>query len=141
LKWFIVIVVMLVVFAVAYRLYYERVTNPGVVEEIRSNPEGERAGIVMLLTFPDGMVLPVNYLREGNEVFAGADGRWWRVFQGEGADVSVFIRGETLTGRAKVVLDDQSYVDDVFSRLRPTVPEWLPDWLNGKLVVITLDGN
>jgi len=39
---------------------------------------------------------------------------------------------------AVVVLDDQAYVDDVFSRLRPTVPKWLPDWLNGKLVVVTL---
>jgi hypothetical protein len=26
----------------------------------------------------------------------------------------------------------------VFARLRPKVPSWLPLWLNGKLVVITL---
>ena len=29
-------------------------------------------------------------------------------------------------------------IDDVFARLRPAAPEWLPDWLNGKLVVISL---
>ena len=110
MKWSIAVIVILVAFALAYRLYYERVTNPGVAEEIRTNPPGERAGIVMLLTLPDGMGLPVNYLHEGNEVFAGADGRWWRAFQGEGADVSVLIRGATLMGRAKVVLDDQNYV-------------------------------
>ena len=35
-------------------------------------------------------------------------------------------------------LDDPDYIKDIFSRLRPTVPKWLPDALNGKLVVITL---
>ena len=121
------------------RLYGLFNTNPNVTAEIRSNPQGERAGIVMLLSFQDGKQIPVNYLREDNTVFVGADGPWWREFRGAGAPVTLEIRGETLTGQAAVVLDDPDYVDDVFTRLRPAVPEWLPDWLNGKLVVIKLD--
>ena len=33
---------------------------------------------VMLITLPSGRTLPVNYLRDGDTVYAGADGRWWR---------------------------------------------------------------
>ena len=36
-------------------------------------------------------------------------------------------------------MDDRANIDDVFARLRPKAPDWLPDWLNGMLVVITLD--
>ena len=81
---------------------------------------------------------PVNYLREGNLVFMGIDGRWWREFLDEGAPVEMLIRGERLAWHARTILDDPGYKADVFGRLRPTVPEWLPDWLNGKLVVISL---
>ena len=93
----------------------------------------------MLLTLADGTMYPVNYLKEDPLVFMGIDGLWWREFRGDGAPVTMLIRGEVLSGHAKVVLDDQAYVDDIFARLRPTAPEWLPDWANGKLVVITLD--
>jgi hypothetical protein len=81
----------------------------------------------------------VNYLREGNLVFMGIDGRWWRAFVDGDAPVQTLIRGERLRGLARVVLDDQAYVDEIFARLRPKAPSWLPAWLNGKLVVITLD--
>ncbi len=133
------VVIVVLVLAGSYLWYARSVVNPRVIEEIRSNPQGERAGIVTLLTFADGKVIPVNYLREGERVFLGADGRWWREFRGEGADVTLHIRGTTLEGHAVVVLDDPDYVKDVFTRLRPKVPKWLPDWLNGKLVVVTLD--
>ena len=99
---------------------------------------GERAERAMLLTFPDGKTIPVNYLREDNRVYAGADGAWWRAFDGEGAAVTLLIQGEALTGHATVELRDQGFIDDMFSRLRPTVPEWLPDWANGKLVIVDL---
>ena len=138
MKWLLIVPVALALLFVGLRLYYAFIVNPQVTEELRSKLEGERAAKVMLLTFADGRQIPVNYLREGNEVFAGADGRWWRAFRDGGAPVTVEIRGEALDGHAVVVLDDQAYVDDVFSRLRPTVPKWLPDWLNGKLVVVTL---
>ena len=92
----------------------------------------------MTPTSSDGKQIPVNYLLEGNKVFAGADGRWWHVFEGEGIPVTMLIKGQELKGHGIVILDNQPYVDDVFSRLRPAAPEWLPDWLNGKLVEITI---
>ena len=134
------IVAALVFLVAAYLLYARLVVNPRVVEELRSNPQGERAARAMLVTLPDGRRLPVNYLEEGGKVFIGVDGRWWREFRDGGAPVTLEIRGRILQGQATVVLDDQAYVDDVFSRLRPTAPGWLPDWLNGKLVVVTPDG-
>lgn len=121
----------------AAALFFNLVVNPAVMEEIRTNPSGKEAQEAMLLTFGN-RTLPVNYLKEGNTVFMGVDGRWWRAFAGDGAPVSMLIQGETYSGHAVVVLDDPAYVEDVFSRLRPTAPEWLPAWLNGKLVVITI---
>ena len=50
----------------------------------------------------------------------------------------MLIQGQVYKGHAVVVLDDPEYTEDVFARLRPTAPEWLPTWLNGKLVVITV---
>ena len=114
-------------------------TNAWVITEIQTNPGGKLAARSMVITLADGRVYPVNYLREGSLVFMGIDGRWWRVFQGEGQQVEMLIQGQRLTGFAKVELDDRAYIDEVFARLRPKVPSWLPDWLNGKLVVITLD--
>ena len=114
-------------------------TNAWVITEIQTNPGGKLAARSMVITLSDGRVYPVNYLREGNLVFMGIDGRWWRVFQGQGQQVEMLIQGQRLTGFAKVEQDDRAYIDEVFARLRPKVPSWLPDWLNGKLVVITLD--
>jgi len=130
---------LLLVAGIAY--YQINITNPRMVGEIRNNPTGEAAGRAMLLTFPDGKTIPVNYLREGNKVFVGADGPWWRDFQQGGASVSLLVRGEMLKGHATSVLDDPSYTTDVFSRLRPAVPKWLPDWLNATLVVIEIDSS
>ena len=113
--------------------------NPRVVREIQNDPQGKRAGIVMLLGLPNGRTLPVNYLREGSQVFVGADGPWWRAVREGNAPVTVTIRGETLTGRARVVFDDPDYKRSVFERLRPDVPQWLPAWMDAHLVVIDLD--
>jgi hypothetical protein len=138
-KWALVTIAVVAVLYGGLSLYGSFSTNPKVIAELRTNPQGDRAGIAMLLSFQDGKQIPVNYLREGNMVFVGADGPWWRDFRDAGAPVTLEIRGETLTGHAVVVLNNPDYVDEVFTRLRPAVPEWLPDWLNGKLVVITLD--
>jgi len=121
-----------------YVAYVTMIGNPRVVTDLKEHPMGERAERAMLLTFPDGKTIPVNYLREDNRVYAGADGTWWRAFDGEGAAVTLLIQGEALTGHATVELQDQEFIDDVFSRLRPTVPDWLPDWANGKLVIVDL---
>jgi len=113
--------------------------NGGVIEELETHPEGQRATETLLLTLPSGRRIPVNYLEDGKTVFVAADGTWWRQFHGEGARVELLIRGETRSGTARVVLDDPGYVAEVFARLRPDVPDWLPAWLDGKLVVITLE--
>ena len=142
MKWLLVGVVSIVGLLLAVwlggRAYYSLVVNDRVIQELREDPDGERANIVMLLTLPDGRELPVNYLREGNRVFAGADGRWWRAFRDGNVPVKVFIKGQAHSGRAYTVMDDPEYTREVFERLRPNVPKWLPDWLNAYLVVIDL---
>ena len=112
--------------------------NAAVAETLRLEPQSARAARTMLITLADGREFPVNYLRDGDLVFMGIDGRWWRAFQNAGQPVTMLIQGETLTGHARVILDDTALVEAVFARLRPTVPEWLPDALNGKLVAIRL---
>ena len=132
------VVVLLVVGTVAMKWRGDTV-NTRVMNEIRSEPFGERARKTMIVTLEDGRVYPVNFLRETGRVYMGIDGLWWRVFQGEGSRVQMEINDQIVTGTGVVVLDDPARVDDVFSRLRPTVPEWLPRALNGKLVEITPD--
>jgi len=125
---------LLVVAPFAAMFMYNTVINPGVVREMKDDPEGDRARKVMLLTLPSGRELPVNYLREEGRVYAGADGRWWTELRDGYADVTVWIRGSTLEGRARAVLDDPDYTRDVFSRLRPDA---LPGF--GRLIEILLD--
>lgn len=114
--------------------------NSGVIEELELHPQGQRATETLLLALPSGRRIPVNYLQDGATLYVAADGPWWRAFRGDGAPVTVLIRGETRTGTGRAVLDDPARVAAVFERLRPDVPEWLPAWLDGTLVVITLDG-
>lgn len=139
LKWSLIALAVLVAAFLVLWLVFGPIANPRVMEELASDPQGERAGIVMLLTLPGDRVLPVNYRREGNQVFAGADGRWWRALREGDVPVTVTIRGEALAGRARVVFDDPEYKRDVFARLRPNVPKWLPEWLDAHLVVIDLE--
>lgn len=137
MKWILIVGGALVLLIIGYSMYMSLVVNPRVLEELTSNPDSERAARVMLMTFADGRVLPVNYLIEGDTVFAGADGRWWREFQNDGAPVTLLIRGQTLHGHARVELEDKAYIADVFSRLRPAA-SWVPEWLDAKLVVVAL---
>ncbi len=130
---------LLVLGLVGLRLHAALVMNPEVAAELHGNPHGARAARTMLLTLPDGREIPVNFLREGDQVFAGADGFWWREFRDGGVPVTLYIQGQTLQGRARTVLDDPAYTRRVFERLRPDVPEWLPEWLDAYLVVIDLD--
>ena len=116
-----------------------QLANRSVTRELRDLPQGERATKVMLLTLPSGRTIPVNYLREADVVYAGSDGRWWRELRGDGAPVALEVRGEALRGHARAIENDSARTQDVFARLRPTAPSWLPDWLNGVLVEIRLD--
>ena len=119
-------------------LYYIYIVNPKVVVELQTEPTAERAQRVMLLTLPTGKTIPVNYLKEGNTVFVGADGRWWREFRDKGKDVEFFLQGAVLNGRAVAITNDPEYRDEVFSRLRPTAPAWFPEWLKGVLIEIAI---
>jgi hypothetical protein len=121
-------------------VYFSAFANPRIEAELRRAPDGEHARKVMLLALPSGRTLPVNYLREGATLYAGADGSWWRELRGAGAPVELFVRGETLRGHALAIEDDPGRTRDVFDRLRPSVPRWLPDALNGVLVEIQLQG-
>ena len=138
LKWVAIIVGLLALSPSLVGVIFSLVINPIVSAELRNNPNGKEAREAMLLTF-EGRRLPVNYLKEGNSVFIGVDGRWWRAFAGRSVPVSMIMGGQVYAGFAELAADDPAYVKDVFSRLRPTTPDWLPDWLNAQLVVITLD--
>jgi len=137
-NWIIGAIILLAILLFGLWYYAEQVSNPKVVDEIINNPTGERATEVTLIELPSGRSVPANYLQEDNLVFIGVDGRWWREFETGPKQVQLLIRGTVLRGSAAVVLDDPNYTKDIFSRLRPTVPKWLPDWLNGKLIVITV---
>ena len=139
MKWIAVVLLGMLVLGFVYRMTTIDDRNAAVVDDIKSNPDGDRAKRAMLLYLEDGRMYPVNYLREDGLVFVGIDGLWWREFEGHGAPVKLLIRGQKHHGHANTVLDDPAYKEAVFARLRPTAPEWLPDWLNGKLVVIQLE--
>lgn len=129
-----VVVALLIVVIVGYGVYMIGFANPRIARELREQPDGERAKKVMLLGLPSGREIPVNYLREGDRVFAGADGPWWRELRAGDAPVTVLIRGEKRTGRGRAVLDDPDYTARVFAKLRPNA---LPGF--GTLVEIELD--
>tara|TARA_A100001011_G_scaffold225843_1_gene233870 strand:- start:69 stop:488 length:420 start_codon:yes stop_codon:yes gene_type:complete len=114
------------------------VGNPRVMAELQAEPDGQLSGLVGILTLPDERKIPVNYLHEEKQVFLGADGPWWRDFRGDGAEVVMWIKGNDFRGRATVKLGDSKIKDRVFPIIRPRVPDWLPDFLNAKLVVIQL---
>ena len=114
------------------------VGNPRVIAELQSEPDAKLSDLVGILTLPDERKIPVNYLHRNKQVFLGADGPWWRDFRGDGAEVVMWIKGDEFKGRARVMLGESETKDRVFPTIRPRVPEWLPDFLNAKLVVIQL---
>ena len=134
-KALVVIVIGVLVLIVGYRVVGSTIMNSRVERELREQPDGERARKVMLITLPSGKSIPVNYLREGQTVYAGADFPWWRELRGKGDRVEVLIRGETLSGHARAIEDDPARRASVFERLRPTALKWA-----GTLVVIELEG-
>ena len=138
LKWILIVLCLLALSPSLAGVVFSLIVNPIVSSELRNNPNGKEAREAMLLTF-EGRTLPVNYLKEGNKVYIGVDGRWWRAFAGKGIPVSMLIIGETYKGFGELAPDDPVYIKNVFSRLRPTTPDWLPSWLHAQLVVITLD--
>ncbi len=123
MKYLLIAVVVVPALVGFYAVYMNRVANPGVERELREDPDGERAGKVMLITLPSGRTLPVNYLREDDTVYAAADGRWWHELRDQGAPVQLLVRGETLMGQARAIEDDPDHRSAVFDRLRPSAPK------------------
>jgi hypothetical protein len=117
------VVVVLALVPLGGFLYYDLFANPRIERELMESPDGDRAQKVMLITLPSGRRLPVNYWRDGDRVYAGADGRWWKELVGEGRLVTILVRGETHEGVARAILDDPDYTKRVFASLRPNAVE------------------
>jgi len=112
---------------------------PAVAQELRNQPQGTRAQRVMLMTIDGSYTLPVNYLHEDDVVYVGADGPWWHELTGDGLPVALLIKGQVFLGQARAIVDQPQLTRDVFKRLRPALPGWVPDFLSGVLVKIELD--
>jgi hypothetical protein len=134
LKWAGIVSATVVVLLVGSSCVYSWWINPRVARDLYDDPQGARAQKVMLLALPSGREIPVNYVRDGDTVYAAADGRWWRELRGGGGRGSVLIRGERLEGQVRAVEDDPELRDSVFERLRPSAPRVL-----GTLIAIELD--
>ena len=128
------VIAALALLVLGYWIFVVQIGNPRVVRELIENPNGERAGRVMLLTLPSGRRIPANFYREDDMVYAGADGSWWKELVGDGFPVSVLVRGETLQGTARTVLDDPVYTTRIFKKLRPNAIEGF-----GRLVEIRIE--
>ena len=135
MKYALIVIVVLATLAIGYLAFAALIVNPRVERELREDPDGARARKAMLITLPGGRTIPVNYLREGDVIYAGADGRWWRELRGDGAPVRLLVRGEALEGRARAIEDDPSRRADVFSRLRPTALKFAGTLVQIDLVV------
>ena len=123
-----------VVLGLGYWLYAVQFANPRVVRELIEHPGGARARRVMLVTLPSGRRIPVNYFREDPFVFAAADGTWWKELVGGSFPVTLLVRGESLPGMARAVLDDPDYSQRVFEKLRPSAIKGF-----GTLIEIRID--
>ncbi len=94
--------------------------------ELRANPQGDLAQKVMILTLPDGETIPVNYVREDDYVYTGADGFWWCQLRGDGSRVEVYIKGEDLTGLGRAVEHDKERAKEILAKVRPGFERFSP---------------
>jgi hypothetical protein len=133
MKYALIAAIGLAVLMAAYLVYAATVVNPRVERELREDPDGVRARRVMLITLPSGKTIPVNYLRDGETVYAAADGRWWRELSGAGARVEILVQGEKRVGQARAIEDEPERRSQILDRLRPTAPK-----IFGTLVQIDL---
>ena len=69
-----IVAVIMASLVAGYVAYVTMIGNRKVVTDLKEHLMGERAERAMLLAFPSGKMIPVNYLPEDNRVYAGADG-------------------------------------------------------------------
>lgn len=105
-----------------YQVYF---VNPKIVRELIENPEGKTAARVMLIDFPSGKRLPVNYLEKDDAFWAGADGPWWREFREPGLNISIFVKGASVNTHGVAIENDEQLTKKIFAELRPTAPDWV----------------
>ncbi len=99
------------------------VANPIVTAILRSERHALLSDGIMLITMKkrgtsELKTFPVDYLREANTVYVGADSGWWKHLEG-GADVRMLIQGTEQVGWATPILDDPDRMAVGFKKLRP----------------------
>lgn len=128
----------LVLIPLLFIVHTRLVQNPRTRAELEREPDGERAGRVLVLALPSGKTIPVNYWIDPAEterqvVYVASDFFWWRELRGAGARVEIVLRGHRRHGQARAIEDDPARRARVFEGLRPTAPSWF-----GVLVEIVL---
>lgn len=99
------------------------VANPIVSAILRSERHALLSDGIMLITMKkrdssELKTFPVDYLREADTVYVGADSSWWEPLEG-GAEVRMLIQGAELVGWATPILDDPERITAGFKKLRP----------------------
>ena len=115
--------VLIVISVLAGIAAFITVYNPVVSTILQSDQHTLLSGRTMLITMENRetsqmKTFPVNYLREGDTVYMGADFSWWKHLEG-GAEVRMLIQGTEFVGWATPILDDPARSSAGFQKLRP----------------------
>jgi hypothetical protein len=109
-----------------------RFINPMMIALMRSPLHAAVSKDIMAITFTGRrsgrrFTAPVSYVRQGQVVrcFTTPEMRWWRNLRG-GAQVSLRIAGEDLTGRAEAVTGDPKRVADALDAFLSRLPRDAP---------------
>ncbi|MEM7077061.1 MAG: hypothetical protein AAF513_00405 [Pseudomonadota bacterium] len=108
--------------------------NRGVIDELKSQPDGDRAARLLLLTLPDQREIPLRFVKVDPRLFyVGAGGRWWRQVC-DGVRLGVLIEGNPGVAAVRCV-DDARLKRRIFAQLRSPLVAWLPRWAGGGVLV------
>ncbi|ETW94907.1 MAG: hypothetical protein ETSY1_32805 [Candidatus Entotheonella factor] len=100
------------------------VANPIVSAILRSEQHTLLSDGIMLITMKkrgtsELKTFPVDYLRNSDTVYVGADSGWWKDLEG-GAEVRMLIQGREWVGWAMPILNDPDRSAAGFKTLRPS---------------------
>ena len=120
------------------------VANPVVSAVLRSERHRWLSDKIMLITIkqPETSALktfPVDYLREADTIYVGADSDWWQPLEG-GAQVRMLIQGRERSGRAMPILNDPDRIESGFKKLRPST-YWRALWTGAVFIEIKLEND
>jgi hypothetical protein len=130
--------IVLIFAVIAVLLLISHVLVPVV---LKSKQHALLSGHIMLITMTKRetgnlITFPVDYLREGNTVYAGSDSTWWKNLEG-GAEVYLLIQGTEYVGWATPITDNLDRIKEGFKKLRPWT-YWRASWSGAVLVEIQL---